>query len=224
MPLILFIVEAGLELIPKSIRTHSSIRENFKRNNYSSQLLDNALHHTAMKGLTDSMKRGRPDIIHGCLLNALGSPLNKSGHLKLYLHTIQDRMFEFNPKIKITRNFNRFKGLISKLLIDGKIVLNGTPLIKEIDLELHALIESFHSTYVTLLTEKGLLMEEPLKLFLQDLQKDQIVLIGGFQKGDFSSNIQSLTNNKLSISPHSLDAWNVVSKVISIYEIIHNIL
>ena len=48
MPLIIFLVECGIELIPKEIRTHSAVRKNLSAQIYSSQLLDNALHHSAM--------------------------------------------------------------------------------------------------------------------------------------------------------------------------------
>jgi len=112
MPLTIILAECGLELIPKEIRKHPAIQRNLKRENYSSQLLDNALHHSAMVKLKNVGKRGRPDITHSCLLNALGSPLNKSGNLKLYIHTLNNKIFEFNPQIKIARNYNRFKGFM----------------------------------------------------------------------------------------------------------------
>jgi len=88
MPLIIILVECGIELIPKEIRNHSAIRKNLLSHTYSSQILDTALHHSAMKNLRNSEKRGRPDITHLCLLNALGSILNKTGNLSLYIHTV----------------------------------------------------------------------------------------------------------------------------------------
>ncbi|GAG78396.1 unnamed protein product, partial [marine sediment metagenome] len=55
------------------IRKHSAVRKNLSSQIYASQILDNALHHSAMKNLKNSEKRGRPDITHLCLLN----PLNR---------------------------------------------------------------------------------------------------------------------------------------------------
>ncbi|MCP4762410.1 MAG: 16S rRNA methyltransferase, partial [archaeon] len=131
-PLTIILAECGLELIPKTIRKYSSVQRNLSSKNYSSQLLDNALHHSAMKDLKDFEKRGRPDILHACILNALGSPLNKSGKLNLYIHTTNDKIFKFNPEIRIARNFNRFKGLVAKLLMESEIIADGTPLITQI--------------------------------------------------------------------------------------------
>ncbi|MEJ2278890.1 MAG: hypothetical protein P8Y70_14255 [Candidatus Lokiarchaeota archaeon] len=132
MPLTLIITECGLELIPKKIRTHSAVKRNFSKKLYASQLLDTAIHHSAMTKLSDSNKRGRPDILHLCLLNALGSILNKTGNLELYFHTYKDRIFKLNPEIRISKNYNRFKGLMANLLIDGVIKADNKILINEI--------------------------------------------------------------------------------------------
>ena len=54
MPLTIILVECGIELIPKEIRNKPSVKNNFSRQIYASQLLDNALHHTAMKNFKNS--------------------------------------------------------------------------------------------------------------------------------------------------------------------------
>jgi rRNA pseudouridine-1189 N-methylase Emg1 (Nep1/Mra1 family) len=45
MPLIIILAECGIELIPKEIRNHPAVSKNLSSQLYSSQLLDNALHH-----------------------------------------------------------------------------------------------------------------------------------------------------------------------------------
>ncbi len=223
MPLILIMVECGLELIPKHIRGHPSVKKNLSPNIYSSQLLDNALHHSAMKKLVNSDKRGRPDIAHLCLLNALGSPLNKTGNLKLFIHTINSRIFEFNSEIKITRNYNRFKGLIAKLLIENEISFNGNQLISQFNGNLYNLINTFKSPYITLLSSGGKLIQDYKHLFKEDSSKNIVFIIGGFQKRSYSEEILKLSKNIISISKYSLDAWVVIGKVINFYELYHNI-
>ncbi|TFG20727.1 MAG: hypothetical protein EU533_05895 [Promethearchaeota archaeon] len=219
MALIIFLVECGLEIIPKKLRNHSAVRKNVKEHNYSSQLLDNALHHTAMSKLPNFRKRGRPDILHTCLLNILGSPANKAGFIKIYVHTVHDRIFEFNPEIKLARNYNRFKGLMAKVLIDGNISTNGSYLIKELDNELNKIILSFHDTEIILCSSKGKILSEYSDLFKKDAPpKNYLVIIGGFQKGYFSNDFTNLNVNKISVSRYSLDAWIVVSKIINLYE------
>eukprot|EP01119_Soliformovum_irregulare_P019710 TRINITY_DN6303_c0_g1_i2.p1 TRINITY_DN6303_c0_g1~~TRINITY_DN6303_c0_g1_i2.p1 ORF type:complete len:298 (-),score=73.11 TRINITY_DN6303_c0_g1_i2:450-1343(-) len=58
----------------------------------------------------------RPDITHQCLLTLLDSPINKSGHLQIYIHTVHNVLIEVNPRIRIPRTFPRFSGLMVQLL------------------------------------------------------------------------------------------------------------
>ncbi len=224
MPLTIIFVECGLELIPLEIRKHPSIQKNLKKDSYPSKLLDNAIHHSAMVRLENNEQRGRPDITHACLLNALGSTANKSGNLKIYLHTFENKIFEINPDIKIARNYNRFKGLMAKLLMENEIRIKNLLLISEFKGTLGELVNSIDNKEVILLSNKGELAESPLLLFDNDLTKDFVVIIGCFQKGFFTDGILELSNRLVSISHYSLDAWVVLSRVITLYEIANNIL
>jgi rRNA small subunit pseudouridine methyltransferase Nep1 len=225
MPLIIILAECGLELIPKQIRSHPAVKNNLSQRIYSSQLLDNALHHLAMKEakLKKLEKRGRPDITHACLLNALGSPLNMSGNLQLFLHTFHDKIFEFNPEIRISRNYNRFKGLMAKLLIDKYIKVNSTALISQYNGTIKDLITKFKDPELILLSNKGKLTKSYQEIFYKDILRNVIVIIGGFQKSTFSEKTLGITKNVLSISKYTLDAWIVISKIINFYELIHNV-
>jgi len=176
-----------------------------------------------MPKLTNHERRGRPDIAHSCILNALGSPANKSGHLRFFLHTVHDRIFEFNPEIKISRNYNRFKGLITKLLIEGDIVANESPLITEIHQNLPELINSFRNKEVFLFSSRGKTIVNKSGLYTNPKSQNYVAIVGGFQKGSFSEKILNLTENFISISQYSLDAWIVVSRIITYYEIIKEI-
>ena len=189
MPLTIILAECGLELIPKEIRKHPAIQRNLKRDNYSSQLLDNALHHSAMVKLKDVGKRGRPDITHSCLLNALGSPLNKSGNLKIYIHTLNNKIFEINPKIKIARNYNRFKGLMAKLLRENEIRIKELLLISQFNGNLRNLVKSFKKKEIVIFSSKGELVKYHLDLFDKDLTKNYIV-ISNFIKANYIINFK----------------------------------
>jgi len=223
MPLILILVESGLELIPPEIKDHQSVKQNSKRTGFSNQLLDNALHHSAMKNLEDFEKRGRPDIVHNCLLNALGSPLNKSGNLKVYIHTYQDKIFHINTYTRIPRNYNRFKGLMAKLLREGSITHETIELISSFNGDLISLIKSFKKREVIIFSNTGRLLVKYQDLFEAGSSKNYIIIIGGFQRGKMSQEILNLSKTLYSISDYSLDAWVVVNKVISFYEIIQDI-
>ncbi len=219
MPLVIILAESGLELIPKEIRSESSIKKQIKDNNYPSQLLDTALHHASMKRLVNYEKRGRPDILHLCLLNALGSPLNKHKNLRIFFHTGNNEIFEVNPETRIARNYNRFKGLMAKLLSEGNINVNEDNLILKFDGNLNALIKSFETPEVMILSSIGKLIKTPEKLFSPDASKNYIAIIGGFQKGGFSRDTLALAKDTISISKFPLDAWVVVSKIINFYEL-----
>ncbi|MFX1571897.1 MAG: 16S rRNA methyltransferase [Promethearchaeota archaeon] len=223
MPLIIILVECGIELIPKEIRNHPAIKRNLSSRIFSSQLLDNALHHTAMKNLKNLEKRGRPDIVHLCLLNALGSPLNKTGNLKLYIHTVNNKIFKFDPKIRIARNYNRFKGLMGKLLIDENITIINTELISHFNGTIKDLIHTFKTPEIFLFSSKGKLVLNYQELFLKNLSENLIVIIGGFQKGHFSDDIFKLSKNIISLSKFPLDAWVAVNKIITLYELNYKI-
>jgi rRNA small subunit pseudouridine methyltransferase Nep1 len=63
----------------------------------------------------------RPDIVHQCLLALLDSPLCKSGHLFIYIHTINNVLIEVNPQLRLPRTFARFCKLFVQLLHKYKI-------------------------------------------------------------------------------------------------------
>jgi rRNA small subunit pseudouridine methyltransferase Nep1 len=224
MPLTIILAECGLELIPEEINKHPAIQRNLKRENFSSLLLDNALHHSAMVKLKDVGKRGRPDITHSCLLNALGSPLNKSNNLKLYIHTLNNKIFEINPQIKIARNYNRFKGLMAKLLRENEIRIKELLLISQFNGNLMDLVKSFKKKEIVIFSSRGELIKYHLDLFDKDSTKNYIAIIGGFQKGYFGEEVLNLSDRIISISNYSLDAWIIVNKIVSFYEITNDII
>jgi rRNA small subunit pseudouridine methyltransferase Nep1 len=224
MPLTIILAECGLELIPEEIKSIPAIKKSIREKSYPSKLLDNALHHSAMNSLKNAWKRGRPDILHICLLNALGSPLSKYGHLNLYLHTINNEIYEINTEIKIARNYNRFKGLMAKLLIEDEIRTENLVLISRINKNLNELLNALSNDEIILLSRKGKLVKNHFELFDKNLRKNYLVFLGCFQKGSFSEEILSLSNKIVSISHYPLDAWVALSKIISYYEITNDIL
>ncbi|KAL7488318.1 hypothetical protein ACHAW6_014373, partial [Cyclotella cf. meneghiniana] len=64
----------------------------------------------------------------------LDSPLNKSGHLQIYIRTCQNVLIELHPSIRIPRIYKQFAGLMVQLLHKMKIKAseNGTTFMKVI--------------------------------------------------------------------------------------------
>jgi len=58
----------------------------------------------------------RPDITHQLLLALMDSPLNKSGHLQVYIQSTSNVLVEISPHTRIPRTFKRFAGLMVQLL------------------------------------------------------------------------------------------------------------
>lgn len=119
----LILAEAALELIPKQLLNHPTIQAYSRKVGKSAGklLLDSCYHHGAMKKIPNWEKRGRPDIVHVSLLTALDSPLNLSGNLRTYLHTINSEIIEINSSTRVPRSYHRFTGVFEQLFLDGKL-------------------------------------------------------------------------------------------------------
>src|SRR5690349_4097744 len=102
-PLTLVIAEAALEIVPKIIADQPSVRNHAEKisRKPSEILLDRSYHHAAMRGIQSDWKRGRPDIVHFALVEALATPLFQKGLLKMYIHTINDKLILIGDKLRI---------------------------------------------------------------------------------------------------------------------------
>ena len=166
-------VESSLETVPKSIAKHPAILSDAKRRKKkpTEMILDDSKHHTAMKDLDIREKRGRPDIIHQCLLLTLDSPIED---LEVYVHTINDVMIWINRRTRLPRNYNRFIGLMEDLFKKKEIKANGETLLKIIDSNLEDVLKGFR---VVVMSERG----EKKEVSLEGCA----VCIGAFPHGDF---------------------------------------
>jgi len=211
-------VDTSLELIPKEIFYTDLIKNHSrKRGKKASQIiLDSSYHHHVMKKLNNFKKRGRPDIIHYCLLNILGSTLVKDNpdSIWVFIHTINNELIEINPETRLPRNFNRFIGLMEQLF-ENRIIKAKD----EILLQFHE-NKSFEDILVNilpenrfLLTSKGKSIDLPI-LFAEHKNDDIAIFIGGFPYGSISNEIMKLAPNLISIYPNALDAWIVLNKTI----------
>ena len=215
----MILIESALELVPREIWWHPAVRASARRRGKKPGdiLLDRSLHHPAMKELRLSEKRGRPDIVHFSLLNALSSPLNLEGKLRIYVHTIGDYVLFIRPDTRLPRNYQRFIGLMEQLFIKGRVPPDSSnPLISIREMSLEDLVES--------LGRKLLLLSETGELVSPDTVAEEVVShgyavgIGGFPHGDFSKRVYSLADKVYSIYPRPLDTWIVVSRVIEAVE------
>ena len=56
----------------------------------------------------------------------LDSPLNRAGRLQVYIHTEKNVLIEINPQTRIPRTFDRFCGLMGKLITLLSLFIQNT--------------------------------------------------------------------------------------------------
>jgi len=218
--LILVIVEAAIELVPKSIRDHPAVKAYAARRGKRPEeiLLDRSYHHAAMKKLHEAGQRGRPDIAHFILLEALGSPLNKRGLLEVYVQTRSGHVIWINPETRLPRVYERFKGLIEKLYREPVVESEGKVLLRLEKKTLSELIEEIKPDVKLLLSENAPLKRwSELADFLASKDKP-LVMLGGFPRGGFHEETLRNADALASLWPEPLEAWVIASRVISIAE------
>jgi len=218
--LTLILAESALETVPKKLWKHTVIKHYSEKRGKAPMflLLDRSYHHTVMKSLKGNEKRGRPDITHFTLLEALSSPLNKEQLLQVYVHTINDYVIRVNPQVRLPKNYNRFIGLMEQLFEFEKIPPTGSALLTLTHETFADLLQRIKPTFVLALSRKGsfLTMEEIIS-GISDEEKP-VVVIGGFPHGHFSSKNLKLMDKAVSIDVEMLETWTVTSRVIYEYE------
>ncbi|MEM2910629.1 MAG: 16S rRNA methyltransferase [Nitrososphaerota archaeon] len=214
--LTLVFVEAALELVPKECWNHRAvISEAERRGKRPGQLLlDRSYHHAAMKGLADAHKRGRPDIVHFCLLESLGSVLSKKGFLEVYVHTRDNKLIWINPETRLPRVYERFKGLIETLYEERVIESEGKRLLELREGTLAELLSTLELDQAILMSEKGdrLTIKELGKLLAS--YERPAVLIGAFPRGEPEEQTVKVASRAVCIYGEPLEAWTVTSRVI----------
>lgn len=216
----LVLAETALEMVPKDLWSHPAVRRHSKRLKKPPQyiLLDRSLHHSAMRRLGENEKRGRPDITHFVLLEALGSPLNKEGLLQVYVHTNQNFAITVNPKARLPRNYTRFIGLMEQLFQLGKVPPEGESLIDMKNKTLQDLLSEVKADYILAFSTEG--QAKTLEEAVSSLQAKgrPVVIIGGFPHGRFSQSTIKLADEVVSVDSEMLEAWTLTSRVIYEYE------
>jgi rRNA small subunit pseudouridine methyltransferase Nep1 len=218
--LILVLAEAALETVPEELWSHPAVKRHSKRQRKPPQqlILDRSLHHQAMKRLDDNLKRGRPDITHFALLEALGSPLNKEGLLQVYVHTREDYVISVNPSTRLPRNYNRFIGLMEQLFHQGKVPSEGETLLRLEHKTLQQLLTETEADCTLALSREG--NPKTLQTAVSSLKTKQkpAIIVGGFPHGHLTETTTQLADELVCIDKEMLEAWTVTSRAIYEYE------
>ncbi len=218
--LILILAEAALETVPEDLWSYTAIKRHSKRRRKPPRflILNRSYHHYAMRNLDQNEKRGRPDIVHFTLLEALGSPLNREGLLKVYVHTRNDFVISVNSEARLPRNCERFFGLLEQLFEKGIVPSEGQTLLRLERKTLPELLEKIGPDFVTAFSRKG--KPNTLEKAIAKLSSKEkpAVIIGGFPHGHFSKTTIRLAEEVVCVDPKMLEAWTLASRVIYDYE------
>jgi rRNA small subunit pseudouridine methyltransferase Nep1 len=214
--LILGIIEAALELVPKEITGHPTVQVSAKarRKKPHHLLLDEAVHYHAMQTLTNREKRGRPDLVHRALLTVLDSILAQEQQLHLFLHTVNEQIIEVNITTRLPRRFSRFTGLMEQLFLNQRVPPEGLPLLQLRQSSLEAYIQHLQPSCTFLITEKG--TPTIPQTFAQNLSEETrpLILVGGFAHGDFSLTTKALSDNHISLDPAPLSTSTIIGMLL----------
>lgn len=214
------LAESSIELVPKELTHHPSVVKSAKkkRKDPATLILDQTYHHAAILRLgPQGQGRGRPDIVHFCLLLALGSPLNTAEKLKCHVHTKDDHIITVDSEARLPRNTDRFTSLIEQLYQEKTVPPNGRPLLSIRPGSLRDLAKEIPGHVVALTTEGA---PTSMKQVAANLaaKTDPVLLVGGFPSGHFSDKTLSLAKESYRIQKQGLEAWTIVSRAIYDYE------
>jgi len=219
--LTLILAESSIELVPNEITGHPAILKwaERKKKDPRQLILDQSYHHSAILRLGKSgIGRGRPDIVHFCLLLALGAPLNSDNQLTCFVHSRDDHVITIDPRARLPRNTDRFTALIEQLYQTSVVPSTGPPLMKLRRESLKDLLNKISPDSIVALTSVG--SPKPMEVVAAGLQeaKRPVLLVGGFPVGHFSDQTMKMASGKFRIDRRRLEAWTVVGRAIYDYE------
>lgn len=212
------LAESALELVPKELQNHNSVLAYSKRLNKkpAEVILDVSWHFAAMKGIKNEIKRGRPDLVHFCLLEACSIPLYFQKKVRIYVHTINDKVIFVGENVRLPKSYHRFIGLIEKLYSDGIIEEDGKKLLEIKNMSFGDLVDRIDPKEIIGLSTRGDVSS--YEKLAKEIDKDVCIVVGGFSKGHFSDEILKKINNLVSVDKNPLEAHVIISRVLYEYE------
>ena len=214
----LILSESSLELVPSELKHHPSVISHARKlGKYPSEiLLDNSWHFAAMKGIENEMKRGRPDLVHFSILEATTIPLYLQNKMKLYVHTIDDKVISFGKNVHIPKSYHRFEGVIEKLYQEKEITTNDDVLLEIEEKTFSELLDEINPSKVFGFSTKG--TKSTYEKIAKEITDDACIVVGGFQKGHFSDSVETKITDLYSVGDESFEGHVVVARMLYEYE------
>ncbi|MCE9618059.1 MAG: ribosome biogenesis protein [Nitrosarchaeum sp.] len=214
----LVLAESALELVPLELQDHPSVLSHAQKlgKDPSEILLDNSWHFAAMKGINNEIKRGRPDLVHFSILEATTIPLYLQNKIKIYIHTIDDKVIYIGENVHIPKSYHRFEGLIEKLFLEKTIRFDTSLLLEIKEKSFSELINEIKPSKIIGFSTKGELSS--FEKISSEISDNACLIIGGFQKGHFSESTKNKINHLFSVDNLSYEAHVVIARILYEYE------
>lgn len=206
--------ESALELVPKELQNHNSVLAYSKKMDKkpSKVILDVSWHFAAMKGIKNEIKRGRPDLVHFCLLECCTIPLYFKKKIHVYVHTIDDKVIFVGDNVRLPKSYHRFVGLIEKLYLEKKIEQDGKKLLEIKDMTFDELVDKIGAEKIIGFSTRG--QTSSYEKIADIIGGNSCIVIGGFPKGHFSDRILKKIDNLVSVDRNTLEAHVVISRIL----------
>lgn len=206
--------ESALELVPKELQNHNSVLAYSKKMDKkpSKVILDVSWHFAAMKGIKNEIKRGRPDLVHFCLLECCTIPLYFKKKIHVYVHTIDDKVIFVGDNVRLPKSYHRFVGLIEKLYLEKKIEQDGKKLLEIKDMTFDELVDKIGAEKIIGFSTRG--QTSSYEKIADNIGGNSCIVIGGFPKGHFSDRILKKIDNLVSVDRNTLEAHVVISRIL----------
>jgi len=214
----LILSESSLELVPSELKHHPSVISHARKlGKYPSEiLLDNSWHFAAMKGIENEMKRGRPDLVHFSILESTTIPLYLQNKMKLYVHTLDDKVISFGKNVHIPKSYHRFEGVVEKLYQEKEITTNDDVLLEIEEKTFSKLLDEINPSKVFGFSTKG--TKSTYEKIAKEITGDTCIVVGGFQKGHFSDSVETKITDLYSVGDESFEGHVVVARMLYEYE------
>lgn len=214
----LVIAEASLELVPKELQHHNSVVSHARKmgKRPSEILLDNSWHFGAMKGIKNEIKRGRPDLVHFCLLEACTIPLYEEDEISVYIHTIDDKVITVGEGVRLPKSYHRFAGIMEQLFSQRIIKADDKTLFEIQNMKFSELIDKIEPDQVIGLSSEG--KRASYSEVARMCTDETCLVIGGFPKGEFFDSTKKRIDSLISVDERQLEAHVVVARTLYEYE------
>jgi rRNA small subunit pseudouridine methyltransferase Nep1 len=217
MSVTLILADADLEALPATCGAEAArlrVCRMTDRELKGIHILDSYLHKALLEGVEGAERRGRPDIAHSFLLLAQSSQPNREGRLRFFVHTRGDEVIRFGRRVMIEQDYMAFLAMLSELFEKGSQGSGEERIQVETHMTLSELLRGIGPALTVVMSPIGEKVELS-RVLKESLEKEVVVIIGGFPEGDYRSPAYELADRTVSLGDELLTVPDVTAQVLS---------